>query len=65
MDGPSRKPTILVQRAHVPNRLSQQTLLGVYDRLLRVLARHEERREDVPEPAISEPVSLSTTGGPS
>ncbi len=64
MDGPSRKPTLLVQRAHVSNRLSQQTLLAVYDRLLRMLARHEEGREDVPEPAISEPFSLSTTGGP-
>lgn len=65
MDGPSRKPTFQVQRAHVPNRLSEQALLGVYERLLQVLAQHEEGEKHDPEPTTPEPFFLSTTGGPS
>jgi hypothetical protein len=64
MDGPSRKPTFLVPRTHVPNRLSEQALLGVYDRLLGVFAPPEEGKEHVPEPTVPEPFLLSTTGGP-
>ena len=55
MDDPSRKPTFLVQRTHVPNRLAQQALLGVYDRLLLVLAQHEVGKKHVCEAAITEP----------
>jgi hypothetical protein len=65
MDGPSRKPTFLVQRIHVPNRLAEQALLGVYERLLQVLAQHEEGNKHVTGPALPEPLLLSTTGGPS
>jgi hypothetical protein len=64
MDGASRKPTLLVQRAHVPNRLSEQALLGVYERLLQVLARQEGGKKHFPEPTLSEPFLVTTTGGP-
>jgi hypothetical protein len=65
MDGSSRKPTLLVQRAHVPNRLSEQALLGVYERLLQVLARQEGEKKHIPEPTLPEPFLVNTTGGPS
>ena len=65
MDGPSRNLTFLVQRAHVPKRLAQQELLGVYERLLQALGQHEEGKKPITESALPEPLLLSTTGGPS
>lgn len=64
MDGPSRKLAIRVQRAYVPNRLSEQTLLGVYERLLQVLTKDTGWKEQVTESTRSDPLPLTTTGGP-
>ena len=64
MDGSLRNPTLRVQRAHVPNRLSEQALLGIYERLLPVLAQQEGGKQHIPEPTIPKPFLLSTTGGP-
>jgi hypothetical protein len=64
MDGPSRKLTIRVQRSYVPNRLSEQTLFGVYERLLQVLTNDTGRKEQVLESTCSDLLPISTTGGP-
>jgi hypothetical protein len=65
MDGPSRKGTVRVQRSYVPNRLSEQTLLGVYERLLQVLTKDAGGKEQATELTLLDPFPLTTTGGPS
>ena len=65
MDGLAPKQTLSVQRSYVPNRLSEPTLVAVYDHLLRTLAAeqgHHEQREPV---VVPDPSFLVLTGGPS
>jgi hypothetical protein len=64
MDGPARDPRLaLVQRSFAPTRLSEDTVVGVYDRVLEVRMEVEEVSEafgvDLPP---SKP-SLVLTGG--
>jgi hypothetical protein len=65
MDGPARDPRLaLVQRAYAPTRLSDDTLTGVYDRVVQVRLVVEEVSEalGVDEPP-SESSLLVLTGG--
>jgi hypothetical protein len=65
MDGPARDPRLaLVQRSYAPTRLSDDTLTGVYDRVVQARRVVEEVSEalGMDEPA-SESSLLVLTGG--
>jgi hypothetical protein len=64
MDGLARDPRLRsVQRSYAPTRLSDDTLMGIYDRVCQARLVDEEVLElgvDVP---ASEPLSFVLTGG--
>jgi hypothetical protein len=64
MDGLARDPRLhSVQRSYAPTRLSDDTLMGIYDRVFQARLVDEEVLElgvDVP---ASEPLSFVLTGG--
>jgi hypothetical protein len=64
MDGLARDPRLrLVQRSYAPTRLSDQTLMGIYDRIFQARLVDEEVSELASDVSNSAIFSFVMTGG--
>ena len=63
MEETRRPETLLIERTFAPNRLAEDILVGIYDRVLQVVTEHKDHEPIVGRLVDSQPEHVTRTGG--